>query len=227
MLIIFIFCDIIHNVINREELNMSNRPFFNEHRDLKYAVLASRKKKGTNMDNSFKRASGEYAFNYTEHLVKRSADKNIIIGRILIILLTLVLFGAVVFLTFGPIKLPHIVVVAVVLILYIAKLLWNFTSIEYEYLIVSGEMSMDKIYGGRKRVKMTEFNIHDALSVAPLSDTRLDGVKVIFGATSMKDDDLYCAVYNNANGDKEGLIFNAHEKALQMLKYYNKTTVIK
>ncbi|MBQ7897696.1 MAG: hypothetical protein IJ323_05100 [Clostridia bacterium] len=205
---------------------MSNRPFFNEHRDLKYAIPAMRKK-GNTMDNSFKRASSEYAFNYTEHLVKRGADKNIIIGRALIVLLTLILFGAVVFLTFGPIKLPHIVVVAVVLILYIAKLLWGFTSIEYEYLIVSGEMSMDKIYGGRKRVKMTEFNIHDALSIAPLSETRLDGARVIFGATSMKDDDLYCAVYNNADGEKEALIFNVHEKALQMLKYYNKSTVIK
>lgn len=179
------------------------------------------------MDNSFKRASSEYAFNYTEHLVKRSADKNIIIGRILIILLCVILFSAVAFLTFGPIKLPHIVVVAVVLILYIAKLLWGFTSIEYEYLIVSGDMSMDKIYGGRKRVKMTEFNIHDALSIAPLSETRLNDAKVIFGATSINDDDVYCAVYNNADGEKEALIFNVHEKALQMLKYYNKSTVIK
>lgn len=208
-------------------MKMSNRPFFNEHKDLKYAVLTARKKKGNTMDNSFKRASSEYSFNYTEHLVKRKAEGTLILGRILIIFFAIALLCAVVFLTFGPIKLPHIVVVAVLLIAYVTKLLWGFTSIEYEYLIVSGSMSMDKIYAGRKRRQITEFSIHDALSIAPLRDTRLDGVKVIFAGTSIKDEDLYCAVYNNENGEKEALIFNVHEKALQMLKYYNKATVIK
>lgn len=205
---------------------MSNRPFFQKDKNLKHAVLMI-KKKGNNMDNTFKRASSEYAFNYTEHLVKRKADTKLILARVMIIFFALLLLGAVVFLTFGPIKLPHIVVVAILLIAYITKLLWGFTSIEYEYLIVSGSMSMDKIYDGRKRRKMAEFNIREALSIAPLKDTRLEGVKVIFGATSMNDEDVYCAIYTNESGEKEALIFNVHEKALEMLRYYNKSVVIK
>lgn len=102
------------------------------------------------MNNTRIKASADYAFNCTEHLVKKELDSKLIMARVGIILLAIALFGLVVFLTFGPIKIPSIAVVAVVLIIYLAMVLWSFTNIEYEYLIVSATMSVDKIISAKK-----------------------------------------------------------------------------
>lgn len=173
------------------------------------------------MNNSYKKASSDYAFNYTEHLVQRKPDKNIILARVGIIALTVVLLAAVLVLTLKFI--PHIAVVAVVLIAYITVLLWGLTKIEYEYLIVSGSMSMDKIIASKKRRQLTEFKVADAEQIAPLKEVRLDDASVIYAVSSVNDEDAYCAVYRNERGQKEALVFNATEKALTMLSYYNKT----
>jgi hypothetical protein len=175
------------------------------------------------MDNTYKKASADYSSNYTEHLVKRKADKNIIIARTLIVALAVILLGGLLIFTF---KFPVYSAVLLLVFLYVIKVLWGLTSIEYEYLLVSGDFSMDKIYSTRKRKHLAEFKVSEAESIKPLSESDTDGAKVIFAATSVKDDDVYCAIYKE-NGVKTALIFNATEKSLQMLRYYNKSTVIK
>ncbi len=178
------------------------------------------------MDNTNVKASSDYAFNYTEHLVKKQADKKTVLARLGIILLTLALFGAVLFFTFGPIKVPQLAIIAIVLIIYVAILLWNMTNIEYEYIIASGEMSMDKIIAEKKRRRMVEFKVPSAEKIAPLSETVLGDARVITAVSSMNAEDAYCAVFN-LDGVKTALIFNATDKALEMLRYYNKSCVIK
>lgn len=179
------------------------------------------------MDNTHIKANSDYAFNYTEHLVKRETDGKLIGARIAIILLSVILFFGVLFLMFGPVKIPHIAVVAVVLICYVAITLWGLTSIEYEYVIASGEMSMDKIIAAKKRKRMAEFKIPEAEQIIPFDEARLDGANVIYGMSSLSADDLYCAIYKSENGERTALVFNATEKALNMLRYYNKACVIR
>lgn len=179
------------------------------------------------MNNTHIKASSDYAFNYTEYLVKKKADTKIIIQRVAIILVGLILFGVLGFLMLGPVKVPQIGAVALLLIGYVCKVLWSYTQIEYEYLIVSAEMTMDVIYSGKKRRKIAEFKVTTAEAILPYSDAKLDGVKTIFAASHPSDEDVYCAIYKNDNGDREALVFNADERALKMLHYYNKGTVIK
>ena len=179
------------------------------------------------MNNSYIKSSSDYSFNYTEHLVEKKADSKIIIQRVSIILVGLILLGVLVFLMFGPVKIPQIGAVALLLIGYVCKVLWSYTKIEYEYLIVSGDMTMDIIYSGKKRRQIAEFKVPTAEAILPYTEAKLDGVKITFAASSPSDDDVYCAIYKNDNGDKEALVFNADEKALKMLHYYNKATVIK
>lgn len=179
------------------------------------------------MNNNYIKASSDYAFNYTEHLVSKKPDKNTVLARIGIIFMTIALFCAVVYFTFGPIKIPQVAVVATVLIVYLAIVLWSFTKIEYEYLIVSGTMSMDKIISARKRKQLIEFNIPSAEKILPYKDAKLDGISVIYGVSSPKDEDAYCAIFNTDKGEKKALVFNATEKALKALYYYNKNCVIK
>ena len=179
------------------------------------------------MNNTHIKASSDYAFNYTEYLVKKKADSKIIIQRVAIILVGLILCGGLVFLMFGPVKVPQIGAVALLLIGYVCKVLWSYTKIEYEYLIVSGEMTMDVIYASKKRRKIAEFNLTTAEAILPYADAKLDGMKTIFAATDPCDEDVYCAIYKTESGDREALVFNADERALKMLHYYNKGTVIK
>lgn len=179
------------------------------------------------MNNELKKASRDYSFNYAEHLIKRRAEGKLLLGRFAIIALALVLFSILAYFTFGPVKLPHITVVASLLILYVCKLLWGLTSVEYEYLIMSNSLAMDKIYSGKKRRQVTEFTLSDAISIAPLSETKLRDERVLFCATSKNDPDLYCAVYKKESGESEALVFNVNEKTLDMLRYYYKATVIK
>ncbi len=177
------------------------------------------------MDNAYKKASADYSRSYAEYLVERKPDKNIILARAGIILLEVILILAllVVVLNYNP----FIGAVALLLILFVGVTLWRKTAIEYEYLIVSGELSMDRINGQRKRKHIAEFDIKTADSIAPLCDTNLDGANVIFAASSLSDEDVYCAVYKDEKGNKTALIFNVYDKALELLHYYNKATVIK
>ncbi len=176
------------------------------------------------MDNTYKKASADYSSNYTEHLVRRKADKNLALARALIIIFAVILLGGLLIFTF---KFPVYSAVLLILILFVIKVLWGLTSIEYEYLIVSGELSMDKIYSSKKRKHLTEFKISEAESIKPYAEASLDGAKVIFAASSVKDEGVYCAVYKDKNGERTALVFNVSEKSLPMLRYYNKATVIK
>ncbi len=179
------------------------------------------------MDNTFIKASSEYAYTYTEHLVKRKSDGKLILARVGIVLFTLVLMALVAFLTVGPIiKIPQSTVVAVVLVLILAKFLWGFTSIEYEYLIVSGTMSVDKILDSRKRRQLLEVKVSSAENILPLCDAKLDGKKVIFALSSVNDEDAYCLIFKDDDKEDCALLFNATKKALDMLKFYNRATVI-
>ena len=174
------------------------------------------------MNNSYKKASSDYAFNYTEYLVKRENDKKILLARAGIIAFALLLFAFTLFLMFGPIKIPQVAVIAVVLIIYIAMMMWGFTSIEYEYLIVSGVMSMDKITGGKRRRQMVEFKVASAESVLPLKNAKLDGIDTIYAVSSVDAEDAYSVIFKDDSGEKRALVFNATDKALEMIKYYNR-----
>ena len=77
---------------------------------------------------------------------------------------------------------------------------------------------------------MIEFKVPSAEHIMPykkaLEKNLLEGAKVIVGASSLKDDDIWCAVFKNENGEKKALVFNATEKSLKLLRYYNKNCII-
>lgn len=175
------------------------------------------------MDNTYFKPNLDYSIGYAEHLVTKKPEGKTVLARVGIIALCILLFGVVGFLTFGPIKLPHITVVAVVLIIYIGILLWGFTKVEFEYLVVSNTMSVDKIIAGKKRRQVLEFKVSTAESFMPLKDATLRDEKVISVAGSKYDEDAWVAIFRDEGGEKCALIFNGTEKILQMLRYYNKS----
>ncbi len=108
---------------------------------------------------------------------------------------------------------------------------WKIFNCELEYSMVSGIMTFSRIYGGIKRKKILEVTIKDFRECAPRtaeSDARLkaQGIERTFMfASHSTADDQYYATFEE-NGKKCVVYFEATEKTLKLLRYYNPATVV-
>ncbi len=108
---------------------------------------------------------------------------------------------------------------------------WKIFNCELEYSMVSGIMTFSRIYGGIKRKKILEVTIKDFRECAPRtaeSDAKLkaQGVERTFMfASHSTAPDQYYATFEE-NGKKCVVYFEATEKTLKLLRYYNPVTVV-
>ena len=172
--------------------------------------------------NVYEKYMSDYTLNSVEYLIKKKSDSGIKIKRVGIILLCVVLSLALIYLCLGPIKFPALAPVGIILIIYIAKMLWGFTSIEYEYSIVQGEFTMDAIYGARKRRTVAEFVIREAEKIAPFKNDIASDTTVINACISPSHPNTWYDLYKDGNVNKTALLFTAYNKALDMISYYNR-----
>ena len=106
---------------------------------------------------------------------------------------------------------------------------WKLFNVELEYSMTSGIMTFSRINGGMRRKKVLELTIKDMHEIAPYTDEAkahletLPLVKNHLFVSSMEADDIYYAVFEN-DGDLQVVYFEATEKALHILRYYNMVT---
>lgn len=107
-------------------------------------------------------------------------------------------------------------------------LTWRYTSVEYEYAITSGEMTVSKIYGGRTRRELTCFRLRNCTMIAPATDRLWAERAELFpaderiSALSAPDaPDAYFAAYENEDGSRGIVYFEATQKALRICHFYN------
>lgn len=106
---------------------------------------------------------------------------------------------------------------------------WKLFNVEFEYSLTSGIMTFSRINGGMRRKKLLELTIKEMHEIAPYTDDAkahletLPLVKNHVCVSSMAADDIYYAVFEQ---DKELQVvyFEATEKALHILHYYNGVT---
>ncbi len=107
---------------------------------------------------------------------------------------------------------------------------WKIFNREMEYSMTSGVMVFSHIYGGIRRKKMLELTIKDCKEIAPVTDDTMAhlnalGVEKDYRfISSTSADDLYYATFEE-NGKACVVYFEATEKALAILYYYNHATV--
>ena len=108
---------------------------------------------------------------------------------------------------------------------------WKIFNCELEYSMTSGIMTFSRIYGGLKRKKVLELTIKDFRGIAPRtaeSDAKLKAQGVsktyIFSSHSTAIDQYYATF--EENGRLCVVYFEATEKALKILRYYNPVTVV-
>lgn len=105
-----------------------------------------------------------------------------------------------------------------VLLIYVAYLIFNQTSFEYEYSLLNTDLTVDKIIGQSKRKRVDVFDIKQAEIIAPAySDeivSRLEGIKTIDCTSGTRNDDRYSMILYH---DKERiqLLFDPNEKIIE------------
>ncbi len=166
--------------------------------------------------------SNDYSLNAVEYMVKKKTDSSAIIKRIVMIIVAIAVVASLFYFFWHLFALGA---VALLLIAYVVKMLWGMTSIEFEYTIVQGELTMDKIIGARKRKTIASLLIRDAESIAPYTGELPKDAAVIDASAHYSRPDTWVAIYKDEKGNKTALIFSAFNKGLDTMAYYNRTAV--
>lgn len=160
---------------------------------------------------------------FVEQIVKRRISISGILLRMLFIFLTLA--GLMSMMILGMLGFT-----IAILLGYATYLVWAYTSVEYEYSFLNGELSVDKIIGQRKRKSIANYDIKEAEIVAPLvSDAvvRASGNAIIkdYSTRIKNNDDVYAMIINNSNG-KFKVVFEPNEKVLEAM-YHVRPAIVK
>lgn len=117
------------------------------------------------------------------------------------------------------------------LLLGVVLYFWKIFNCELEYSMTSGIMTFSRIYGGLKRKKVLEVTIKDFREIAPRtaeSDAKLSARGIdrtyMFASHSTADDQYYATF--EEDGKNCVVYFEATEKTLKILRYYNPVTVV-
>jgi hypothetical protein len=113
----------------------------------------------------------------------------------------------------------------------IVWLTWRYVSVEYEYSFVGGVMTLSKILGGRGRKKVADIRIKDMTMVAPFEGDfikqaeRYAPERTVDFTSDLQKPEVYFALYETEDKRRGILYFEATEKALRILRYYNSQAV--
>ncbi len=151
---------------------------------------------------------------YAEWIVKRKTPAYMFLVKVALIALVLVGLTACVFSQWG-----FVVLLITVLAAYFG---FQYTSVEYEYIFVSNEFGIDKIYSKSRRKKDIRLDMGKVVEVAPIAGHELDSyknnqkVKVVDYSSREPNAKTYGIVYED-NGTTFYII-EPNEKMLKTMK---------
>ncbi len=159
-------------------------------------------------------------------VTKKIEGKYKLARRLLVVAYILIdLLYASIFLVFT--KMPTFVMFVPLLTWAMVYFTWCFVSIEYEYTIVGGVMTAREVFGMRWSRVICEVRVSAMEEIAPLDRIAASKLEKIpeesrFECISTKSSpDIYYALF-----DGKSLLFEATEKTLKVIKYYNSSVVI-
>jgi len=168
-----------------------------------------------------------------EYTVKQKQEGKILLRKILLIavyILYVITVLTVALLT--RLAAPAIAFIPITLWILI-HFTYLYCNIEYEYSMMDGYITFSTIYGSRKRKEGFSMRISAFEKVCPYNE---DYAKIleqfdpsrIYSAFSSENtpDDPYFAIFKDKNGKKCVFFFEATNRALRIMKYYNENTVM-
>jgi hypothetical protein len=109
---------------------------------------------------------------------------------------------------------------------------WLWVNIEYEYTIVGGNFKLAEVYGMRFFRELCTVKVSSMTLIAPYSGKYKDDVDSAaiinrcYGVSSMSSPDVYFGLYTDKKGYECAVFFEATEKTLKVIKYYNSDVVL-
>ncbi len=124
-------------------------------------------------------------------------------------------------------------VLAVILMFVVgfaAYILYRNSRVEYEYLYVDGQLTIDKILGKAKRKKAWEGTMDDIQVIAPsdsfvLNDYRSGQMKILDFSSQIPGSKTYTAVVQTKAG-QERIIFEPNDKMIQCFRQSSPRKVV-
>ncbi|MBQ7398188.1 MAG: hypothetical protein IJW09_05120 [Clostridia bacterium] len=113
----------------------------------------------------------------------------------------------------------------------IVWLTWRYVSVEYEYSMTGGIMTLNKIYGGRSRKKVADIRIKDMTLIAPFDGEyitqaeRYAPERTVDFTSDLQKPEVYIALYETEDKHRGILYFEVTDQALRILRYYNSQAV--
>lgn len=105
---------------------------------------------------------------------------------------------------------------------------WRYTSPDYTYTVLSGELTFTVRYGGRTKKERFKLRVAEAESIAPLSELKdeVRKAKKLYNALPCRASaDAYAIIFTQ-NGKPYAFVFKATRDALKILHFYNAKTKI-
>lgn len=110
---------------------------------------------------------------------------------------------------------------------------WRFTNVEHECVFESGIMRCSEIYGNRTRKVLFSAAIRDMHLIAPeeekyLLEAEKYEISKVYRMTSSKDaEGAYFAIFTGEDQKTHAVYFEANDKVLKILQFYNRSAVKK
>ncbi len=159
---------------------------------------------------------------FVEQLIKRKLSMSALLLRMVSVLI--VFIGVLSILWLGILGMTLTVLLA-----YAAYLIWGYTSVEYEYSFLNGELSVDKIMGQRKRSTVGVYHIKDAEIIAPAMSedilSRIKNTKTKDFSSGYKSEALYSMIINSSEGVQQ-ILFEPNEKVIRAM-YHVRPSIVK
>lgn len=166
-----------------------------------------------------------YEFDYT---VTKKAEGKYLLMRILMII-GYVVFGCVFFFGLFLLHLYQFMAFIVLVEWILVYFTWRFVSLEYRYETSSGHIKFFNVYGGKLKREILDLHIKSIKEIAPISELaqqHADKRTYSFLSSERSSADVYYALFESSDGEECVVRFEATQKALKVLRFYNPKTVV-
>ncbi len=191
-------------------------------------------------DDIVARADDAYgSSNYAEYVVEKKVEGKYKMQRMLMLLAYVGIAGAILAIVAVINSLTQMGILAIPMFalspmaaLIVYRLTWPMVSIEYSFTVDASVLTVEKVMGGKKKVKLFEQKVKDLSLVAPYDDEHKSEADEfaadlrIEAVPSMDCYDLYYILYTDESGKKTVVFFQATAQSLKALKYYNSAAVV-
>lgn len=169
---------------------------------------------------------------FYETSVKRKSDRELIMKKIIFV--AIYVLSVIAWLVFG-LATKEFIVAGVLIPITLGLLIfitWRYTSVEYEYTVVSNTMTVSVIYGKKSRKRILEIPLRDAVLIALLDDDTEEQAEnfsphgVVPACSDINNENIYVILYEQ-DGERNVVYLDMTNEMLKCLKRINPSACIK